>query len=455
MKHLDEPQREALAQGAGEAEAVAHAAACPSCAAAVRDAKARRAMLSGLTGYTLSDMAFRRVEARLLEQVEAGLPSRTPWLAWLVPAALAALVLVVVAPWRTPEAPEVVTLPTPPAPVVVAFEPLTVLRAAAGSQVRQGAAAWQALSAGDVLTAGAAVSSDAVMLAPATGRAWAFEGRGSLAVGNRATIDLGAGVLLAQVAQPASVSAGTRRVEAGEARFSVSRAAAEVVVAVAEGSVDVVDSLTAERRRLTGPRTLRFADGAPLSEGRAEAFTPLTAPVVPPRPWGRFDASGLPVGTRVSLDGVSLGTAPLSALLGAGRHRLGLAPPGQALRESWVDLVGGAPFVAALPERAEVAEGPPPSDEALARVQADLLRQRPRLAACYEKWLKANPTASGTVELSLVVSASGRVKAARVVGGTLPRVSMDCLVRTARGLTLPALGAEAELEVPLVFTRGR
>lgn len=453
MKHLDDAQREAVAAGEADAETTAHAESCAECRAAVRDAKARRAMLSGLKGYTLSDMAFRRVEARLMEQVESGLPSRTPWLAWLVPSALAlaALVAVVVVQWRAPSTPEVVTLPQPVVPVAAVFHPLTALRVAPDSQVRTGEGPWRPLEAGAVLASGDALSSDGVTLAPAGEVKWAFEARGSLALGGAATVALGAGQLAAKVAQPATVLAGTRLAEASEALFSVSRSAAEVVLSVAEGSVEVVDTVTSERRRVTAPATLRWADGAPLSEGRAEALVPVTAPAVPAQPWVRFDASGLPAGTRVTLDGAALGHSPLVALVGAGRHRLGLTPPGQALTESWVDLVGDAPFVAALPE---APEGPPPSDEALARVQSDLLRHRPKLAACYEKWLKANPAASGTVELSLVVTAAGRVKAARVHGDALPKASADCLVRTAKGLSLSPLGAEAELEVPLVFTSG-
>jgi hypothetical protein len=454
VKHLDDAQREAVARGdAADAEAAAHLAGCAECQAAVRDAKGRRAMLAGLQGYTLSDMAFRRVEARLMEQVEAGLPSRTPWLAWLVPAALAAVALVALAVVQRREvpAPQVVTRPPPVVRPAVVFHPLTVLRAAPDSQVRSGGGAWRALKAGAVLAAGDALSSGGVTLAPAADVAWAFEARGSLALGGAASVDLGAGQLSAKVAQAASVSAGTRLFEASEALFSVSRSAAEVVLSVAEGSVDVTDSVSAERRRVTAPATLRWADGAPLAQGREETLAGVSPPTVPAKPWVRFDASGLPAGTAVTLDGATLGQAPLELLVGQGRHRLGLTPPGQPLTESWVELVGETPFVAALPEP---REGPPPSDEALARVQADLVRHRPKLAACYEKWLKANPAASGTVELSLVVSASGRVTAARVRGGVVPKASADCLVRTAKGLALSPLGAEAELEVPLVFTSG-
>ncbi|MEW5741970.1 MAG: AgmX/PglI C-terminal domain-containing protein [Myxococcota bacterium] len=456
MKHLDEAQREALAAGVPEVDAatVAHHASCPQCQAAVRDAQARRKLLGGLAPYTLSDMAFRRVEARLMEQVEAGLPSRTPWLAWLIPAgALAAMALtLLVLQLRAPTAPEVVALPKAPEKLAAApFHPLTVLRATADSQTRTGEGAWRALSAGDVLASGDAVSSGGLALAPAADVGWALEGRGSLALGGAATASIGAGQLTAQVSELLVVRAGTRQVEAAEALFLVSRSAAEVVLSVAQGAVDVSDTVTRERRRVTAPATLRWADGAPLSSAREEALMPVTSPFSPKKPWARFDASGLPAGTAISLDGAALGVSPLVSLLTAGRHRLSLTPPGEATREAWVDLVGGAPFVATLPE---APEGPAPSEDALARVQSELVRHRPKLAACYEKWLKANPSAAGTVELSLVVASSGKVKAARVRGEALPKASAECLVRTAKGLTLPPLGAEAELEVPLVFTAG-
>jgi hypothetical protein len=400
-------------------------------------------------------MAFRRVEARLMEQVEQGLPARTPWLAWFVPASMVVTALValfVVRLWA-PAGPEVLALPRPLEPLAVApFHPLTVLRATADCRARSGEGAWRTLSAGEVLVSGDALSSSGVVLAPAAEVAWAFEGQGALALGGAATVSIGAGQVTAQVGERVVVSAGTRQVEAAEALFQVTRSAAEVVLSVAQGAVDVTDTVTRQRRRVTAPATLRWADGAPLSSAHEEALSPVAPPFSPKKPWARLDASGLPAGTRVSLDGAGLGEAPFMSLVESGRHRLGLTPPGEPSRESWVELVGEAPFVAVLPP---APEGPPPSDEALARVQGELLRQRPKLAVCYEKWLKANPAASGTVELSLVVAASGKVKAARVSGAALPKASAECLVRTAKGLSLPPLGTEAELEVPLVFTSGQ
>jgi hypothetical protein len=82
---------------------------------------------------------------------------------------------------------------------------------------------------------------------------------------------------------------------------------------------------------------------------------------------------------------------------------------------------------------------------------SELRSQTPKLAACYEKWLKSNPTAQGEVTLELTVSAKGKVKRANVGASSISPASAECLVRTAKSLVLSPLGAEATLEVPLVL----
>jgi hypothetical protein len=157
----------------------------------------------------------------------------------------------------------------------------------------------------------------------------------------------------------------------------------------------------------------------------------------------------LPAGTRVTLDGASLGVAPFAALVTAGRRQLELAPPGKAVSVAWVELVGGQPF-RARPEALKAdAEAPGPSEEAVAALSRALLQHKPKLAACYEKWLKASPGARGEVTLELTVTAKGRVRAASVTGDTISPASAECLVSTAKSLALPAPGAEVTLEVPL------
>jgi hypothetical protein len=262
---------------------------------------------------------------------------------------------------------------------------------------------------------------------------------------------LGAGEVVARVGSPIEVLASSRRMLSGSALFSVSRTGAEVALQVAEGQVEVVDSITAERRIVKAPAALRWSDGSSLKEGREESLRTLVAPAIPGKPWTRFDSSSLVTGTVVSLDGVRLGAAPFIEVVTAGRRRLGLTPPGGVMRESWAELIGGQPFVVKLETPALEDDGPEPDAEALGRVMAALKAQRPKLASCYDKWLKANPSAQGEVLLQFVVSAQGRVKKASVQGSTISAASSECLVTTAKSLVLPPLGTETTLELPLVL----
>lgn len=454
MKHLDPDAIEQAARTPPEGELAAHLAACAECRGHVRDAAGRQRLLGGMTPYTLSEMAFRRVEARLDEAVAAGeaAPASWGWLAW-VGGALAAAVLAFVLVGDGGALPGVVKIPRASPQVAAApFHPLTVLKASGDAQTRQGDEPWRALPVGALLATGAALSAESLVLAPELPVAWAFQASGSLSLGGPASLTLGAGEVVAQVGAPVEVLAATRRMRASEALFAVSRVAAEVTLEVAEGEVEVTDSLTAERRVVKAPQALRWSDGSSLSSGQAFTLRTLRAPAVPARPWTRFDASGLLAGTEVSLDGVALGPAPFVELVTVGRRRLGLTPPGGALRESWVELIGGQPFAAKFEAPSLESDGPEPDAEALGRVMAALKAQRPKLAACYEKWLKANPQAEGEVVLELTVSAQGRVKRARVENGaTVSAASAECLTTTARSLVLPPLGADATLQVPLVL----
>lgn len=458
MSHLSPETVEQLARqpGSGPAQAQAHLAACPSCRASVRDAAGRQALLGGLKPYTLSDMAFRRVEARLMEAVEEGVgPPALPW-RWLVPVVFA-LVGVVVGGrlW-----PAYVGAPVAQSPwldrsrlEVAHVEPLTVLWGSSDARARRGAGAWRPVSAGQVVEPGERLEGRAVRLAPAADVAWAFEVTGSLGVDDGASVRLADGVLRAQVARTrADVVVGGLHVLATDAVFSLTRAAAEVVVDVAEGTVELVDS-TFERRLVKAQQRLRVSDGALLSAAAIEPSSGVELLSVPSKPWVRLDATSLAAGTRVTLDGALLGEAPLSAMVTSGRHRLGLASPGEALRESWVELSGPYSVKPLIPLRA--IESSVPDAIAVARIQAELQRQRPKLSACYEKWLKANPSASAEVELRLVVSARGRVTQAKVEGALSEGGPADCLVRSAKALSLPALGTEVEIELPLKLTTQR
>lgn len=452
MKHLEPDVIETAARASPAGEVAAHLASCAECRGHVKRAQGRQRLFAGMKPYTLSDLAFRRVEARLDEAVAAGeaAPSGWRWLWWAGGAlAVAALALLVVT--NEPLSPGVVKLPQPQVASVAPFHPLTVLRAAAGAQARRGDAEWHALIVGDVALSGDALSARALTLSPAAEVAWAISAEGSLSLGGAASLTLGAGEVVARVGSPIEVLASSRRMISSSALFAVSRTGAEVVLLVAEGEVEVVDSVTGERRQVKAPQALRWSDGSSLKEGREEPVHAVAAPAIPGKPWARFDASGLGKGTVVSLDGMQLGPAPFIEMVAAGRRRLGLAPPGGALHESWLELIGGQPFTAKVETPALETDGPEPDAEALSRVMSALKAQRPKLASCYDKWLKANPSAQGEVVLELVVGAQGRVKKAKVEGRSISAASSECLVTTAKSLVLPPLGTEATLQIPLLL----
>jgi hypothetical protein len=450
MSHLTDEQLELEVL---PTEASAHLGACPACRGKVRDAAARRRLLRGLTPYTLSEMGFRRVEARLMEEVQHGRwPATSAWRHawWVAPVALGALVLAFML--NRPAARPTVFAAAPTAWPAGRVEPLTVLRGSTDARVRHAMLAWHPLAAGDVVAADDAIFGSSVQLAPATGTAWAFEVAGAASVGGSSTLSLGAGSLKARISgAEADVAVGGLHLLSTEAVFALNRSAAELVVDVASGSVEVVESSSSARRTVTAPARLRLADGSPIASAQVLPLEPVELAPTPPRPWVRFETSTLPAGTVVSLDGALLGEAPFVLLLGQGRHRLGLAPPGKPSRESWVELTGEH-FLPTLTAEPLAPEAPPPDDAAIARVQDELVRNRPKLAACYEKWLKANPAATANVELLLVVDPTGRVKAASVKGASMSKPSAECLVQTAKRLVLPGLGSEVELALPLHLT---
>ena len=451
--HLSAERAEALA---AKPEADAHLESCASCQDTVKLARGRQRLLGGMTPYILGDMAFRRVEARLNERLEQGLPPepfRWRWVLLGAPVVLGLVALVMTSSSHSQDQ-EVAVLPRPVAVVAAKapWRPMLIAQASGDAQLRPGHGDWSPLVAGMVLDQNVAVSGSKVVL---TAKGWAFEASGSIALGGPATIALGAGTLRAKVEHaPMVVVAGGLRLISEEGAFFVSRAAAEVVIDVFDGQLEVGDSV--ERMTATAPVRVRWAEGGRL---RSEPLgsKPATI-VVPAAPVVSFDVSELARGTVLDVDGQRVGTTPLSVLLSVGRHRVQVTPKGQATRETFIDLVGGQnglfhlPPVVLAPKTVEPAEV---DEAALARVLEDLKRQTPKLRSCYEKWLKANPTASGEVDLSLRVSANGQVLKAAVKGAPISRESAECLTLTARSLVLSPLGSEQDLEVPLVLTPGR
>ncbi len=130
MSHLSDERVDFVARGEEADGEGAHVEACGECRARVADARGRQKLLAGLAPYTLSEVGFGRVEAKLLAAVDEGEAAPRFPLAWLfAPLLLATVALVVWAPWPAPRpsAPVVIAPVARPAPLAVAPVPLTVL----------------------------------------------------------------------------------------------------------------------------------------------------------------------------------------------------------------------------------------------------------------------------------------------------------------------------------------
>lgn len=456
MSHLAPERIEELALPGGSDP---HLEACAQCRSSVASARARHSLLKGMKDLTLTEAAFRRVEAKVMSDLQTpvtgwGLIRAQLRSNWMLAAAVAGLVLLVAVPRVLESTGAGVT----PAPVAVK-ESTRVPRAVAllavlveGQVVRNGSA----LAAGEWVKSDDSVDArmGRVVLIEA-GHDVRFELMGEARFGGSSTVSLASGTLAIDSVSEVLVEAGAW-IGGSDSAFVVSRAAAEVVVDLLRGQVFVgSDSALRDAVKLTALAQLKVPL-PPKAPFGALGQEPLPYPFTPaPRqPWAKLDVSGLPSGSSLDVDGQRVGGAPASLLLGLGRHQVGVHIPGQATRESWVDLVAGGDTHFKLPPRAEPEKEEPPSEDAIAGLQRALKDQRPKLRACYEKWLKANPAATGQVELTLVVARSGKVIAARVDDATIPRESIDCLVRTGKTLRLPALGSEQEIQVPLVLTPG-
>lgn len=418
--HLSHERLEALAQDGGTD---AHLDTCAECRGSVQRARASRKLLGGLTPYTLSEAGFQRVEARLKDAVQR--PERPFWL-WPALGFATALAVVAVLTLRplAPAQPTPVPVAAAKALELAPWPQLTVARAerAAG------------LSAGQLMPVEATVSAEhADLFGP--GVDVSLE-QGEVRFGARAELERG---LLTVMAAGESLRGG----HAGPTYFAASdadyRVHASGWVSVYRGTVlvgtraDLSDAVT-----LTAPARYEHGQVLPF-----EPSDPLARPARGSVPWTLTD---LGAWDFADLDGVRL-TPPFSALLAEGPHQLALRKGGSA-RTVTIDLRSPTTFQAPpLP----VKESAPPSESELQALQRAFAAQRPRLAECYEKWLKANPQASGEAALELTISTSGVVTAAQVAAPDLPAEARACLVRTSRKLVMPRLAETQTVELPLVM----
>jgi hypothetical protein len=459
-EHLSDEERETVAADRSNGAFDAHLAECEVCRKHVADARARRRLLFGLTPYTLSDMAFRRVEAKVAERIELEATSRWPlWVKVLMPLSVGLAALMLVAPWRkapNPEAsPSAAGLALDEKPLApFPFETMTVMFASTDARVRSESDPWHPLQAAQRIETGRTIVATRLIVVR-TDDPLTFESSGAWSSGGSAMATLESGMLAAN--GRAEILAGNRRFRAVEAVFSVERTAAEVILTVHRGEVSVIDESSHRSLAIRAPARLQWPTHSALDAGVLLTAHPFSIPPAAKGPLIPVDTSRLPAGSLISVDDLSWGATPFFLALPEGKHLLHVQlPGGRSYRQSLVLLAGNS-AVLTEPPRAEKRAEPKdlqqePDEAAVAELMDALRHQTPKLRACYEKWLKANPNAQGQIDLHITVTAQGTVAKADVSGEPIPPESAACLKRTAKSLVLPSLGSDQAFEVPLVLT---
>jgi hypothetical protein len=450
MSHIEAEKLEELAKSGGSD---AHLDGCAECRASLKAATGRVRMLKALHPYTLGDVAFSRVEARLMEEVAK--PRGFNWVRLGLGFALAASVAAVA--WTlAPKAPapspiverQRVIVPKVVEPLKVLSPELTAVRIEGGAKH---SGSNKPVVAGELLAADDRVETAGKLTL--SGERLILEGKGGLTLGHGLTASVDDS-FAAQVEPGDSTAlldcAGTF-VGGVDAAFLVTVAGAEVVVEVMRGEVKV-----SPEAQLADAMTLKAPASAHLRQGRlvgaisrpAES-TRLTQ--LPKRPWSKLDFD-FPAGTQLELDGAKVGVAPLSLMWTDGKHKWRAVGPGHAVHEGTLDLISGNPYTVRAPP--EIAADVEPDEATIAALNAALKAQTPKLRACYEKWLKANAGAEGEVELNLSLAATGKVvKVAIDPHDTgMSKDALDCLSRNAKALVLPKVGSPQEVALPLILT---
>lgn len=431
--HLGPDDLERAARG----ETFEHLSACLECQTSVRNAKARQALLRGLTPYTLSDLGFRRVEAHVFARLETPAPWSIarlwPWALALGCGVLVAVVLWPHAPLPPQTAPAAARVVEAPRGTALA---LTVLQAGPGAQARAGeGAAWAPVTEGQVLANAATLRAERALLATAE-EGVAVGIAGTLTVGEG--LSLGAGDLTLETKGTVRLQVGSRALMATEASLSVSRVAGESLLSLMRGSVELF-SPNGTPRLLAAPVQVRWSDAAP--EPIVGGVPAVPALQVPARPWAWLELGGLAGQGPLVLDGQALPSTVDVWCVTAGRHRLSVGGD-----ERTFELKSGTRLPVAVSFAAAEA---PLAPEFAENAREELARQTPKLRACYEAWLKATPSAGGEVLLSLAVQPDGRVGVVGVSGAPVPASVAFCLKQTLQRLTFSPPKRAQNLEVPL------
>lgn len=489
MSHPDLKKIHALLDGRLDADARSdferHLQGCPACAqerAALDRLRtlARRAVATA----DLPDLDWDRLEGRLLTRIAAAetAPARAPWWRVLVPAAIAAgLVLAVTVASRSPS-PGV-----RPLPAVAVREQPEALRLA-GREVHgvvtllQGRVRWAAHT-GDPLRAitisspvgeGAHLQTggDARVVVQ-TARNTGFQLAGGsnvevVALRDRgAVLRLEAGAVSNRVEhldadEAYRVVSGDLLIEVRGTRFDVRREEHATVVAVSEGVVAVRHLSArghgpADEVLLRAPAQARFEDGIALAQVTPAHTSPALSELWVRVARGPFAALRLPRMTdvsRIEVDGVDVGTG--DSLL---RHARGTAEvvvyplEGGPIRTEVALDRSAVSFrmPEAHPEQAQTAR---PSvgradRDAIARAMGSYSTQVRR---CYDRRLKRMPTLRDRLELRITIGTDGTVTNATLRGDGHDAEVSDCVLTVARRWTFQApQGGPVTVSVPFNF----
>lgn len=463
MTHLSNEQLEQAVNG----EALPHLHDCAECQAAVRRAMGLKRMLSGMRPYTLSDAAFARSEARVLERMRETPARAISWLWRALPIA-AALALAAGLIWWRQQAPVVaepvvaVRVESAPPAVAAAYEPLTVvaLQGAAPPQFRANAEGELVpLKLGQTLLAQARVQADgpaARVIGVSANERVRAELHGAAALGlTDVSIDLGeaASVRLDLVlTQRWLVRAGDEWFASSDAEFSVTRVSPDVaVLEVSRGVVEHGQWASRGKGHVeqAARGRWRIAPSGAAVDGTGEVQAAPLAPVWRDGIW--FSLGAVP--GAIELDGQRYGGAPLQMLLPPGRHTLRAVGDNGSVTTREFSIAPGEPLT--MNRLDPVARPPVEATEVdPAALRAWVNEQRAKLSPCYEKWLKGNAEARGEATLTISVSPTGRVVGSRVEPrGVVPQVVAECLSATVKKWRPPV--RDADIEIPLVFSKSR
>jgi hypothetical protein len=421
-------------------------------------AAARRTLMKGLTPYTLSDAAFARVEAGLVEAAQAR--QRRGWLAWAfslsLGAAVAAAVLLALRP-----APKPVELPAQVAvaPQRSVFPALTAVQVHGEVKARTGPdAPWADVVPGAELRAGAALAATEGQVSWVAAGA-ALRVSAALAVRPDGQVLLSAGAVAADLAlaQPVVVESGERFLRARDALFTVERAGSTLRLAVYRGTVDLGSEATfRDARALAAPAELVLEDGAKLAAAGVTAPA-VGAPVLyaPAPPYGTLtlEASKELLGAPLSLDGMSVGRAPLKLFATRGPHTVGWQLPNGSLQTVQLVASDTPAFV--------LVEGPRPAPRLSKELSSEEVRARVgavsrRLSSCADKWVTLEGAAGGGGEMVAAVRIGASGKVAKVTvrgeGREVPATVRDCVTSVLGRLVFSTADEPTEVELPIRVT---